>query len=344
MPKPRQIGRLNYNGTMEKVIFAPKINWYGAPIGEIQYCKRAGKVCPETTCTNRTPKGSCEIIILQNDVFYIPLKNNTRDVNQDAMNYSIFGKQRPLVLTPFKTTKDSGYEPIDFDGNPAKLKKRPDEKKMTKINIISQQGKENYNKYLYNQSEFRSIEYTLLKGEAVLFSTKDQKCCWCDAKPIVSKYSCQHCLDVMKDQNAIAIKDNNVLVIEHHDIATEFNAEKVEPYNIDATYLLRCNTITTGITERKSKTQTVLNALADECGSELPADFESRMQRIIAETKDGKENCCLESILYAVQTLGATPQQTRIRLNIWSNELKRLFEDKVAEPPMADVGTKKQSD
>lgn len=62
------------------------------------------------------------------------------------------------------------------------------------------------------------------------------------------------------------------------------------------------------------------------------------MQRIVGETKDGKENYCLESISYAVTNLGATAQQTRIRLNIWSDELTRLFGDKVAIKPYPSSG------
>ncbi len=220
---------------------------------------------------------------------------------------------------------------------------------MTKINIITLQGykknlqefKENFNQYLYQQSDFRSKDYTLLKNGVILFSTKDRKCCWCDTEQIVSNHCCQTCLDLMKDQNTNAIVDrryqNDVLTIYSHDIEYEIDNRGVKPYNSNAPYLLRVVTKTKEeISERRIKTQTVLNALADECGSELPADFESRMQRLITETKDGIENCCLESILYAVQNLGATAQQTRIRLNIWRDELKR-FEDKVAEPPKAYV-------
>lgn len=129
---------------------------------------------------------------------------------------------------------------------------------MTKTNLITIHGYNiNFNQFLYQQSEFRSLDYTLYKGEVVLFSTKDQKCCWCDNEPIVSEHSCQHCLDLLKDQNTNAVdsryKDNDVLVIEHPDIATEFDDEMVESFVNDAPYLLRCNTITTETIERRKK-------------------------------------------------------------------------------------------
>lgn len=218
---------------------------------------------------------------------------------------------------------------------------------MTKINQITIHGYNiNFNQYLYHQSEFRSLDYTIYKGDVVLFSTKDQKCCWCDVEPMVSENSCQHCLDLLKDQNWNAKmecrnKSNDVLVIEHQEIATEFDGEKLDPYDKDAPYFLICTTKTAETTERRAQIQMALNALADECGLEYPVDFEARMQRIVEKTKDGKEHYGLKSILYAVTNLGATAQETRIMLNIWSDEL-RLFEDKVAKLTMADVGTKKK--